>query len=106
MRDTLRQKGVSLSDSIVFRYDKNKSIRWESIGMAAVWNRPRIVITTRAFLTFGNRYTSLNNRDEIDLILHDECHTVTNRSSLRFYEWAMKHYPKVVRVGFTATPPP
>ena len=64
---------------------------------------PTLLVINRAFLTLGrDKLYKKINKDNIDLILHDECHNTTSKQCHDFL-----HYMKNINVpivGFSATP--
>ena len=65
--------------------------------------KSKLVIINRAFLT--SQYKYKNIRIPIDLVLHDECHTISNSTTQQFYDWLLKENNSNARcIGFTATP--
>jgi superfamily II DNA or RNA helicase len=101
---TVKKKGFHFGDCIVFRFDQDKKTPQSSIYESRIWGKPRVVIINRTYLTYSRRYRSHPISDPITMVLHDECHTATNKSSVAFYEWLRWHSPGAVRLGFTATP--
>ena len=51
-----------------------------------------------------NKYERI--KANIDLVIHDECHSIENKTTQDFYNWLLKrnihNIPKVI--GFSATP--
>jgi hypothetical protein len=61
--------------------------------------KPTLLVINRAYLTLNLGYKKINN---LDLILHDECHSSTSNLCHNFLKhWKLK---KVPIVGFSATP--
>lgn len=103
--DILYQKGFDCITSkfFLFDYSRNKPSKWASnINSASIWGKPLLIVINRAFLVSMLEYTSL--RIPIHLIIHDECHSITNKTTQDFYQYmlASKVPPSVI--GFTATP--
>ena len=64
-------------------------------------DKPSLLVINRAFLTLGKKYSIFESND-LDLILHDECH---NTSSLQCHDFLKKAKSlNVTIVGFSATP--
>ena len=62
---------------------------------------PTLLVINRAFLTLGKKYNIFEVND-IDLILHDECH---NTTSIQCHDFLLKSKKLGVKiVGFSATP--
>ena len=77
----------------------NKDKKWDEEFKKS--NVPTLLVINRAFLTLGKKYNSLTAQD-IDLILHDECHNTTSDQCHMFLKQAKKLNIKIV--GFSATP--
>jgi hypothetical protein len=77
----------------------NKKKDWDDIMNNSI--KPTILIINRSFLTHEKKYKNID-KDNIDLILHDECHNTTSIECHNF----LKHYKSlnVTIVGFSATP--
>ena len=88
----------------IINYSENKSKSWvSSINSARFWKKPILVIINRGFLTSQNKYTGIVS--PIHLILHDECHSITNNSTQDFYTWLFKKNNADAKcIGFSATP--
>jgi superfamily II DNA or RNA helicase len=103
--------------------DMNKLKYWKTKGIADLtkfhiinrvtnkdknWNeelkksdKPTLLVINRAFLTLGKKYSIFESND-LDLILHDECH---NTSSLQCHDFLKRAKSLQVKiVGFSATP--
>ena len=72
------------------------------VNSARIWKRPIVVVANRAFLVSQERYRALSAR--FDLVIHDECHSGTGKTTVTFYEWLLR-YPGVRVIGLSATPP-
>ena len=83
---------------------ERRSNKWyESVNSSIFWKKSKLVIINRAFLT--SQYKYKNIRIPIDLVLHDECHTISNKTTQQFYEWLLIENNSNARcIGFTATP--
>lgn len=87
----------------ILNFSENKQGDWyESINAGKYWNKPMLIIINRAFLTSGIKYKKI--KIDIDLIIHDECHTIINKSSQEFYKHIMEKHTNIKCIGFTATP--
>jgi hypothetical protein len=62
-------------------------------------NKNCIIVINRAFLTKNELYKNINN---LDLILHDECHNATSKQCYNFLKYFKNKGTKIV--GFSATP--
>ena len=57
----------------------NKASNWyEALNSASYWGKPFLCIINRCFLTNKMKYTNI--KCKIDLIIHDECHSIENTS--------------------------
>ena len=103
--ETLKKKGY---DDIfkmfhIINFTEHKNPNWYySVNVSKFWNKPCLIIMNRGFLTYGDKYKRLNI--SLDLIIHDECHSISNKTSQEFYTWLRKSNPTCNCLGFTATP--
>ena len=101
----LKEKGY---DSIyrkflIINYTENKSRKWyDEINAAIKWNKPLLIIINRSFLVSKKKYEKINI--SIDLIIHDECHSVSNNTTQLFYNYIRDKNKHVSCLGFSATP--
>ena len=103
-RATLKQRGFeSIYETfLVLNYSNYKHQNWHSVvNSSYVWRKPLLVIINRAFLVSCSKYKQL--QIPIHLIVHDECHSIMNRTTRDFYLWVDKQQP-VSCIGFSATP--
>ena len=63
---------------------------------------PYLCIINRCFLTSREKYKSIKR--SIDLVIHDECHSIENSTTQSFYKWLQEHTPQFRVIGFSATP--
>ncbi len=101
----IKEKGFQsiFNTFLVHNYSVNKDPTWyHSISHDKFWNKPSLVIINRAYLTSDHRYEKI--QEKIDLVLHDECHTIKNSSTQQFYKWLLEKNPSVRCIGFSATP--
>ncbi len=107
-KSVLKQRGFHSIHEIflVLNYSNYKDQEWHSVVNASyVWKKPILVIINRAFLVSGCKYRQLNI--PIHLIIHDECHSISNRTTREFYAWALgprSTFPLPKCIGFSATP--
>lgn len=102
---TLDAKGYTflLKKFFVFDYSRTKPRNWSStINSASFWGKPILIIVNRAFLVSQTEYDGL--KIPIHLIIHDECHSITNRTTQEFYAHMKRTNPDVRCLGFSATP--
>ena len=83
----------------IYNFSKNKIPNWYNIINK---NSNSIIFINRAFLTSQNKYEKINQK--IDLIIHDECHSIKNKTTTKFYEYIQKYLPKIKIIGLSATP--
>lgn len=77
---------------------KTKNDNW--INELEELNKPTVVVINRAYLTLRNKYKKIEN---IDLILHDECHNTSSNQCHKFLKFCKDQLNSVI-VGFSATP--
>lgn len=102
---TLESKGYAflMKQFFVFDYSRVKPRNWSSIiNSASFWGKPILIIVNRAFLVSQTEYEGL--KIPIHLIIHDECHSITNRTTQEFYTFMKRANPDVRSIGFSATP--
>ena len=79
---------------------------YNSLNISKYWGKPYLCIINRTYLTTKEKYTNI--KVPIDLVIHDECHSIENVSTQNFYKWLEEHNNKYninTRViGFSATP--
>ncbi len=88
----------------VLNFTENKVKSWVSaINSAKFWKKPILVIINRGFLTSQSKYRGIMS--PIHLVLHDECHSIVNKSTQEFYKWLLGNNNTASRcIGFSATP--
>lgn len=87
----------------LLKFHDRKDVSWvNSVNSARFWNKPALIIINRPFLTSQERYKKLGL--DIHLVLHDECHTSSNKSTTEFYNWLLEKKPETKCIGFSATP--
>ena len=103
-RQQLKDKGYLeiYHQFMVHNYSELKLATWvESVNASRFWGKPILVIINRAFLVSQLKYQQI--KIPIHLIIHDECHSITNSTTQQFYQYILKQYnPKCL--GFSATP--
>jgi hypothetical protein len=103
--ETIATKGFTevIKQFLVQDFTTVKNQTWPAqINQAAIWRRSQLIIINRAFLTSQNRYTNIQT--PIDLIVHDECHSIRNKSTQEFYAHIQSKWPTCRVIGFSATP--
>lgn len=104
-RSKLKEKGYDrIYDTfLISNYSINKDPNWfHTISNHRFWNKPSLIIINRAYLTSDNKYEKIKER--IDLVIHDECHSIKNVTTQKFYKWLLEKYPSIRCIGFSATP--
>jgi hypothetical protein len=88
---------------LVYNYCDNKDPEWfKKVKNSYFWKKPSLIVINRAYLTSANRYEEL--KIPIHLVIHDECHSIKNKTTQIFYKWLLEKYPDVKCIGFSATP--
>lgn len=103
--ETLKDKGYShiFKTFMVIDYTENKSQNWyEEINSATFWNKPILLIINRSFLVSKKKYEKI--KTSLKLIIHDECHSIQNKTTQEFYNHMFNIDKKVKCIGFSATP--
>ena len=67
-----------------------------------MWEKPFLCIINRSYLTTRKKYEHI--KSNIDLIIHDECHTIENTTTQQFYKWLSLKQNNTKVIGFSATP--
>ena len=104
----ISQKERNISDIMrrfnVLNFSNYKTSDWvDSVNAAKFWNKPCFIIINRAFLVSDVKYRKI--MANIHLIIHDECHSIRNKTTQEFYEYFLKEAPVVPKcIGFSATP--
>ena len=80
----------------IFNFSKDKPNNWVEILNNC--KRPFLLFINRAFLTSQLKYKNLTK--SIDFIIHDECHSINNKTTQAFYNYLSNF--KVI--GLSATP--
>ena len=81
----------------------NKDNSWfQSLNSSSFWGKPFLCIINRCFLTSQDKYQSIKSK--IDLVIHDECHSIENTTTQKFYKWLLNKNKDVKIIGFSATP--
>ena len=104
-KDVLRERGFThiLKKFNVLDYANYKKGNWyESLNASGFWRMPFLCIINRCFLTSKEKYRYIKSK--IDLVIHDECHSIENLTTQTFYNWLSEHTPTYRVIGFSATP--
>ena len=88
---------------LLINYSNKKKTDWYSkVNSATFWKKPILLIINRAFLVSNCKYEKL--KIQFDLIIHDECHSITNKTTQKFYNYILVKQPNIKCIGFSATP--
>tara|TARA_B100000900_G_scaffold375040_1_gene356725 strand:- start:9255 stop:12143 length:2889 start_codon:yes stop_codon:yes gene_type:complete len=86
---------------IVINYSEIKPKNWmERVNNAIFWNKSILFIINRSFLVSQCKYKKL--KMNINMIIHDECHSIQNKTTQEFYEYI--DFKNCKCLGFSATP--
>ena len=89
-KDVLKERNFDkvLQKFIVIDIVEKKNDKWfDSCNASHFWGKPFLCIVNRCFLTSKNRYQSIKSK--IDLVIHDECHSIENKTTQDFYQWLL-----------------
>jgi len=87
----------------ILNFSSHKQQDWyNSVNTSRFWGKSTLTIINRSFLTSNDKFKKINLN--IDLIIHDECHTIVNNSTREYYNYILEKYPSVKILGFSATP--
>jgi len=87
----------------ILNFSKIKIKDWyNSVNTSIYWNKPVLLIINRAFLVSSEKYKKINI--PIHLIIHDECHTIINKTTKEFYNYILNLNTIPKCIGFSATP--
>jgi len=88
---------------LILDYTQHKQPDWYmSVNTAKYWGKPVLLLINRAFLVSNNNYQRIQT--PLGLIIHDECHTIQNKTTSEFYKWIQNKWEDCRCIGFTATP--
>ena len=87
----------------ILNFSDYKQHDWyTSVNSSQFWGKSTLIIINRSFLTSHEKYKFI--KIPIHLIIHDECHTIVNKSSRLFYDYMLNHFKNIKALGFSATP--
>jgi superfamily II DNA or RNA helicase len=87
----------------ILNYTEIKQKDWfNSVNTAKFWSKPVLLIINRAFLTSNDKYKKI--KLNFHLIIHDECHSITNKTTQMFYSHILNNLIIPKCIGFSATP--
>lgn len=103
--DNIKQRNFlpTMKQFNVLNFSEFKLNNWyNSVNSSKFWNKPCLLIINRAYLVSNDKYKKISI--PLHLIIHDECHTISNESTRAFYEHYLNssNIPKCI--GFSATP--
>ena len=75
---------------------------YEEINNLKNIKRPILIIINRSFLVSKSKYELIQS--PIGLIIHDECHSIINKTTTKFYDWILEKHKNISCLGFSATP--
>jgi len=104
-RTTIKQKGYAdiFKKFMVINYTQSKPSNWYSqISSAAFWKKPLLIVINRSFLVSSEKYKKI--KIPLNLIIHDECHSITNKTTREFYDYILLKNKNISCLGFSATP--
>ena len=90
-KSLLKERGYKdvLNNFLIMNYTENKDNNWyDKINSASFWKKPILLIINRQFLVSQKKYEKL--KLNIDLIIHDECHSIQNNTTQDFYKYIKK----------------
>ena len=83
----------------IFNFARDKKSDWyNDINK----NEKSITFINRAFLTSQLKYKKITQK--IDLIIHDECHSIKNKTTSEFYDYFQRIFSDIKIIGLSATP--
>ena len=104
-KSKIREKGYDkiFNKFLIIDYTIKKPKKWfDNVNSATFWGKPILLIINRSFLVSGLKYKNL--KLNIGLIIHDECHSISNNTTKKFYNFILNKKSKVKCIGFSATP--
>lgn len=106
---TLQQRGFQkiLDSYQVIELVNSKNPTWpDTLNSSHFWGKPFLCVINRSYLTSRKKYESI--QASLDLVIHDECHSIENKTTQQFYNWLAIHQKKLDKIprviGFSATP--
>ena len=108
---TLKEKGYDeIFDKFnILNYTEKKPRKWyeEINSVYSSSEKSTLVVINRSFLVSGKKYENIE--PYINLIIHDECHSVSNNTTKLFYEYILDRDCEANKkqtscIGFSATP--
>ncbi len=85
----------------ILNYSEVKDKNWTT-NVNLDNNKPLLLIINRSFLVSQCKYKNIEKN--IDLIIHDECHSIKNNTTQQFYNYIIEKNKNISCIGFSATP--
>ena len=104
-KTTIKEKGYGkiFNNFMVINFTQRKPTHWyKEISSALFWGKPLLIVINRSFLVSKQKYKKI--KILIDLVIHDECHSITNKTTRDFYDYMIEKNNKISCLGFSATP--
>lgn len=87
----------------ILNFSEYKLDTWyNSVNSSKFWNKPFLLIINRAYLVSNEKYKKI--KLPIHFVIHDECHTIINETTQKFYEYLLSSDLNTKCIGFSATP--
>ena len=104
---TLKEKGYEnvFDEFNILNYTEKKPRKWydEIDSTFSSSDKSTLVVINRSFLVSGKKYEKIESK--INLIIHDECHSVSNNTTKLFYDHILNDTNSNTScIGFSATP--
>ena len=109
---TLISKGYQNLKSTfnIFDFNNKKKTKWVDdlnnyTNIELIDNipkKPMLLIINRAYLVSKKSYERLDFN--FDLVIHDECHSILNKTTREFYDYILTNHRETKCIGFSATP--
>ena len=84
----IKERGFDsiLKKFTIIDYVSVKKTKWyDSLNSTKFWGKPFLMYYKWSFLTSQKKYQNITNT--IDLVIHDECHSIENKTTQNFYSW-------------------
>lgn len=103
--EKIKEKGFQeiLDIFTILNYTEKKPRAWyNEVNNNRINNKPFLLVINRSFLVSQKKYQKIDAN--IGLIIHDECHSIKNKTTGVFYQYILEKYKNVSCLGFSATP--
>ncbi len=102
--DNLKSRGYEKVYDIfnIINFSENKKKEWINDINNYNNSKPILLIINRSFLVSKKKYELINKN--ISLIIHDECHSISNKTTQEFYKFILNKNCNISCLGFSATP--